>query len=270
MKRVTCSGIAAVALAMAVACTGNKNTSPSAPTPVTPTVTVSSITVTNTSSSSSGATFQLNAAARMSDGTMRDVTTSAVWETSNAALATVSPTGVLTVVGSGEVEVRATYQSTMGSLKILVSRPPSATKFALSGVVHEVAPAAKLVANVRVQITSGADTGTFVVTDSSGQFRFTNVSAGVISMDATKDGYELWRVTNLDMDQDRLLDVTLYPNPPTNAAGATATARCNDTTWSWASTRAEACTTAGGVAYGVCPGPMCDGRLQPGAVRSGG
>ena len=262
MKRVILSGFAGIALAMFVACSGNNQTSPSAPTP-TPGVTVSSLTITSATPSSSS--FQLTATARMSDGSTRDVTTAAAWESSNTSLATVSSTGVLTVVGSGEVEARATYQSVMGALKILVTRPPAT--FVLSGVVREVAPAAKLVTGVRVAITGGANTGTFVVTDSSGQFRFSTVSAGVVAMEATKDGYELWRVTNLEMDRDRLLDVTVYPDPPSNAAGAPATARCNDGTWSWAAVRAEACPANGGIAYGVCPGPLCDGRLQPSAGR---
>jgi hypothetical protein len=263
MKRVTLFGVISVALAVLVACSGNKDTSPTAPTPA-PGVTVSSVTISNTFVTVS--MFQLNAAARMSDGSTRDVTSSARWETSNAALATISSNGLLTVVGSGEVEARATYQSVMGTLKILVTRPTAATTFTLAGVVREVAPAAKLVSNVRVVITAGADTGAFVVTDANGQFRFSSLSAGVIAMEATRDGYELWRVANLDMDQDRVLDMTLYPKPPTNAAGARATARCNDGTWSWATTRAEACSANGGVAYGVCPGPLCDGRLQPSVV----
>jgi hypothetical protein len=263
MKRVTVSGVAAVAVGLLVACSGTNNTTPSAPTPTptpTPTVTVSSLTITSAPASST--TFQLTATARMSDTTTRDVTTLAAWETSNAALATVSPTGVLTVVGSGEIEARATYQGVMGTVKMVVTPSPGPS-FVLSGVVREVAPAAKLVSGVRVSITAGPNAGRFVVTDSSGQFGFTQVSAAVIAMEATKDGYELWRVTNLDMDRDRSLDVTLYPDPPSNAAGAVATARCNDGTWSWASVRSDACTANGGIAYGVCPGSLCDGRLEP-------
>ena len=53
------------------------------------------------------------------------------------------------------------------------------------------------------------------------------------------------------------VDLWLAPTPPKDATGATATARCNDGTWSWAQTRAEACTAAGGIAYPVCPGTMC-------------
>jgi hypothetical protein len=256
MKRITQFGVVSVALLMLVACSGNKDTSPTAPTP-SPGVTVTSVTISNTSKTSS--TLQLGAVARMSDGSTRDVTTSALWQTSNAALATISSTGMLTVVGSGEVEARATYQAVVGTLKLVVTAS-AANTFTLVGVVREVAPAAKLVSDVRVVITAGADAGASVVTDASGQFRFNALSAGVIAMEATKDGYELWRVANLDMDENRALDVTLYPKPPANASGARATARCNDGTWSWATTRTEACPANGGMAYGVCPGPLCDGH----------
>ena len=67
-------------------------------------------------------------------------------------------------------------------------------------------------------------------------------------------------VTNLTMDRDREIDLELFPTPPLNPAGASATARCVDGSWSWAATRGDACTANGGVVYGVCPGPMCDGR----------
>jgi hypothetical protein len=254
MKRVALSAFAGAALAVFAACSGNKATSP---TP-TPTVTVSSVTIANTSSTSSP--FQLVAMARMSDGATRDVTTAAVWQTSNAALATVSSTGVLTVVGSGEVEVRATYQSVLGTLKILVSRPPAPMAFALSGVVREVPPTLKVVPGTRVEITAGPATGRVAMADDAGIFRFDNLAAGIVSMQATAAGYQLWRITNLSIDRDLVLDVTMYLTPPTDATGASATGRCKDGMWTWAQHRAEACVQNEGLAYGVCPGPLCDGQ----------
>ena len=127
-------------------------------------------------------------------------------------------------------------------------------------MVTEGAPTNGPLANARVAITAGVDAGTFGVTDAKGAFRFNTVTAGVISMEATKDGYLLWRVTNLTIDHDREISLELFPTPPLNAAGASATARCGDGSWSWAATRAEACLVNGGVVYGVCPGALCDGR----------
>jgi hypothetical protein len=59
----------------------------------------------------------------------------------------------------------------------------------------------------------------------------------------------------------------MYPTPATNPSGATATARCKDGTWTWATTVAEACTANGGILYGVCPGALCAATRSIGAIR---
>jgi hypothetical protein len=252
-KRMCLSAVASVTLMMIAACAGSSNTA--APSTPTPTSSVSALTVTSVAASST--TFQLSAMARMSDGTSRDVTSSAVWASSNAGLATVSSAGLLTVVGSGEVEVRAIYQTVLGSLRIVVTHPPSQTRYTVSGVSREAAPTSRVLADLRIEFTAGPDAGTVVMSDAGGFFSVT-LTPGLISMQATKDGYEIWRVANLTMDQNRVFDITMYLNPPRNPAGSIATARCGDGTWSWAQTRASACTENGGVAYGQCPGPICE------------
>jgi hypothetical protein len=253
MKRIFGLNFAIFTVALLAACSGDKTGSPSSPT----TGTVAAVTVASTATSASS--FQMTATARMADGSTRDVTTASTWTTSNASLATISSAGLLTVVGAGEVNVSATYQNVAGTLKILVSGPPPVSRFSLSGIIREVAPVQRAVANARVEIVGGADAGAFVTSDAVGFFRFNTVSAGVVAVQATKDGYQAWRITNLSIDGDRSLDVAFFPTPPANASGATATARCNDGTWSWAPTRTDACTATGGVAYGVCPGPLCNG-----------
>jgi hypothetical protein len=250
MKSLIASGAAGVALLMLTACANN-----STPTSPSTTATVSSIAVTSTVMSTT--VLQMKATASLSDGTTRDVTSASTWVTSNASVAVVSASGQVTILSSGDVDVRATYQSVTGTMKLALAQ-----KFAVSGVVTEGAPTTGPLANVKILITSGVDTGAVVLTDAKGTFRFNTITAGVISMDATKDGYLLWRVTNLTIDHDRELDLELFPTPPVNAAGANATARCGDGTWSWAPTRGEACTANGGVIYGVCPGPLCDGRFR--------
>jgi hypothetical protein len=252
-KRIGLSVVASVVLMMIAACAGSSNTT--APTTPTPTSSVSAVTVTSVVSSSS--TFQLSATARMSDGTARDVTSSAVWASSNASLAVVSSAGLLTVVGSGDVEVRATYQSVLGTLRILVTQPPPQAKYSVSGVSREAAPTGRVLPDLRIEITAGLDSGTVVMSDAGGFFNFT-LAPGLISMQATKDGYEIWQIGNLTMDQNRAFDITMFLNPPTNSADSIATARCADGTWSWAQTRARACTENGGIAYGQCPGPICE------------
>jgi hypothetical protein len=129
--------------------------------------------------------------------------------------------------------------------------------FTLSGVAREVSPGSKILSAVRVAITGGPDTGIAATSDPGGQFRFASVSATRVSLEATRDGYQVWRMTNLMIDGDKQIEVVMYPTPPTNAAGETATGRCKDSTWTWTSSIPNACTDHGGLAYGVCPGPMC-------------
>ena len=88
------------------------------------------------------------------------------------------------------------------------------------------------------------------------------VASGEVEVRATYQSV-LWRLSNLTVDYDFTSDVFLYPTPPTNAAGASATARCRDGTWSWAQARADACKANGGVIYTVCPGVLCDALLRP-------
>jgi len=254
MKHTCLSGIASLATVMLVACGGNNNTNPVSPTPTpNPSVAVSAITV--TSAPASATTIQLTATARFSDNTSRDVTAAAAWTTSNASLATVSSSGLLTAIGTGDVDVRAVYQGVTGVLKLPVTGP--VPRFALAGLVQEVRPNFRVVSNVRIELISGPDAGTFVNTDDTGFFRLSNLS-GLVSFQATKDGYQLWRLENLTMDRDKEVQIVIFPTPPANAAGALATARCTDGTWSWARTRAEACVDNGGIIYGVCPGVLCE------------
>ncbi len=135
---------------------------------------------------------------------------------------------------------------------------PTPQMIVLTGAVVEVPPSKQPVPGARVEIATGPNAGRFMMTDSTGVFRLVDLAPATITVIVRKDGYQLWQITNLALTADRRQDVSLFPTPPTNTAGATATARCNDGTWSWAQTRAEACTANAGVAYGVCPGVLCD------------
>jgi hypothetical protein len=201
-------------------------------------------------------TFQLSADARMSDGSSRDVTTSARWESANTAIAIVSSTGFVTSVAAGEVEIHATYEGVIGSLRLATARPAGPSAFAVSGIVREASPNAHPLAGVRLQITAGPDFGKTTTTASDGSFRFPLLTRGLMGMEASKEGFLLWRIGNWIVDEDKQLTVSLYPIPPTDAAGVTATARCNDGSWSWAKLTMLACADAG-IAYVVCPGPLC-------------
>lgn len=134
-----------------------------------------------------------------------------------------------------------------------------ASTFLLSGIAHEVAPNAHALAGVRVAITAGPQAGTTVMSDTMGVFRFPALSDGTIGVEASRDGYLIWKVSNWPLQGDRAIEIALFPTPPANAAGVLATARCNDGSWSWDTSPALACA-ASGVAYDVCPGPFCDQR----------
>ena len=264
MKRV-CLGTATLALTVLVGCSGKSVDNPVTPSPSLPTTpgpAVTALVITNQSVNDT--TKQMTATARFADGTSRDVTTSSTWVSSNTSIATISSSGMLTILSNGEVDVRADFQGTAASLHLVLTRPPDPrTRFTLSGVAHEVTPGTQVLGNARITITTGPDTGTAVTTDASGQFRFASVSASRVSLEATRDGFQLWRMTNLTIDKDTRIEVVMYPTPPTNAAGQTATGRCKDSTWTWSTSIPDACTDHGGLAYGVCPGPMCGAPLKP-------
>jgi Big-like domain-containing protein len=225
-------------------------TAPSAPAAATLTA------VAITSASISPSSFQLSAQAHFSDGTSKDITTIARWESTNTSIAVVSATGLVSGISAGEVDVHATYQSMTASTHVQIARPDGPSTFMLSGVVKEVPPGTHALGNVRIAIMAGPDFGTVISSDSNGAFRFTRLSRGVISVEASKDGFVIWKISNWLLDRDRQLEISLFPVPPTNSDGVTATARCLDGSWSWEKREMLACADSG-LAYVVCPGPLC-------------
>src|SRR5262249_7493713 len=195
MTRLSLSATGLAATLTLAACAGNTGSSPASPTPPpTSSATVSSVTV--TTPSATGSTFQLSATARFTDATSRDVTAIATWSTSNVLIASVSATGLVTVVGSGQVEFRAIYQSVAGSLAMMLT-----PGFALSGAVQEVGPDPHAMSGVRLEIVGGPGNGRVATSDAGGSFSFGGVT-GVVALEATKAGYLPWRVSNLTIDHD--------------------------------------------------------------------
>jgi hypothetical protein len=248
-------GIAA--MAFAAGCGSNSPTTLS-PTPSSATVTSVIVTAVSPLASS----FQAIATAHFSDNTTRDVTSGAQWASSNPSAATVASTGMVTVVGSGDVELRATYQTVTGSLRLAVVWAPRPA-VALSGVVREVAPNEHAVAGARVDIVAGLDAGKFVLSDQNGNYQFTGITQGTVRVTATMTGYQVWQSNDITLTADAKEDAWLVLIPPKDASGVTATARCKDGTWSWSTDPVAACAANGGTAYVVCPGPLCpNSRLK--------
>jgi Carboxypeptidase regulatory-like domain/Bacterial Ig-like domain (group 2) len=147
--------------------------------------------------------FQLTAMARLVDGSMLDVTGRATWQSSNTQLATVSSTGVVTVVGTGDVDLQATYQSVSGSIRVFVSHPTTA---AMTGHVVEAGPDARPVAGARVQILEGSN----ALSDDRGAFALRGIPMGRVIIEVSKAGYETWS-NMLDLENDVDLTVPLTP-----------------------------------------------------------
>jgi len=103
--------LVAVALAALVAgCNGDSPTAPGGGS----NLTVQSLRLQGDLMVSEGSTSQLSAIATMSNGTTQNVTNQATWTSSNALIATVSATGLLTGVGSGTADITATYRGQSG------------------------------------------------------------------------------------------------------------------------------------------------------------
>jgi hypothetical protein len=84
------------------------------------------VTITGTGSlTTAGQTSQLNATAMLTDGTTRNVTTTATWQSSSPAVATVSNAGLVTAVAAGTTTITATYQAKSGTFNITVTGPPA-------------------------------------------------------------------------------------------------------------------------------------------------
>jgi hypothetical protein len=261
MKRVCLGLTATIALATLVACGSKSTDSPTAPSlPATPGATVTTLVVTN--QPANGNSIQMIATARMSDGSSQTVTNAATWESSNPAIATISSAGMLTVLANGSVDVRAMYQGVLGSLTVPLTRAPDQNaRYTLSGLAREVSPEPRILGDVRITITEGPDAGMTVSSDAGGQFRFASVAGARVSLEASRGGYQLWRMTNLTVDANKQIEVVMFPNPPVNSSGEMATGRCKDSSWTWETSVLNACSAHGGLAYGVCPGPMCGAPL---------
>jgi hypothetical protein len=177
-KRDFSDNFVAVVLAVAIgsaAC--GRSSNPTAPT-TTITATVASVTV--TSGARTASTLQLAASARMSDGTVRDVTSVSAWQSSNAALATVSSAGVVTFFGSGDVDVRATYQNVSGTLHVVVANLP-VIGITISGPPSSPATSFQLTASARLADGSTQDVTRSAIWESS-DTSIATVTGGLVSV----------------------------------------------------------------------------------------
>lgn len=120
---------AMVVTAVLSACSGSPSTPTTTPTPTSAQATVVTVTISGTASLTAGQVSQFTATARMSDSTMQNVTSSVTWQSSNAGIATVSGTGLVTGVAIGTTTITATSQGKSGTLEVTVSTASVTTTF---------------------------------------------------------------------------------------------------------------------------------------------
>jgi hypothetical protein len=131
------------------------------------------------------------------------------------------------------------------------------TVFAVGGVVQSIEKPTRAIGGARIEIVQGANAGKFALSDDTGAFAIYGLTPGAATIQVSKSGYQAWASKNFDIEIDTKIAVELFPAPPANSSGASATGRCNDGGWTWATSQGEACMNDGGLAYGVCPGPFC-------------
>lgn len=163
--------------------------------------------------------------------------------------------GVVTIACSGTSQT-LTSPSQSATSGATVEPNDGMKHYAIGGMVVSVEKPSRSLSDARVDVIAGANAGASTVSDSSGTFALMGLTPGTLTLLISKAGFQTWMTRDLLLDSDAKVVAELFPIPPTNASGP-ATGRCNDGSWTWARTLPEACMNAGGIAYGVCPGPLC-------------
>ena len=140
------------------------------------------------------------------------------------------------------------------------STPATDTPFAVGGMIQSIEKPTRAVSGALIQIVQGPNSGKSATSDETGSFAIFGLTPGPAKLQVSKNGFLAWTSKDFVLQGDTKLAVELFPTPPTNASGA-ATGRCSDGSWTWARSRADACVNNGGLAYGVCPGPLCKSGL---------
>ena len=131
------------------------------------------------------------------------------------------------------------------------------TQFAVGGIVQSIEKPTRAVSGALIEVMQGPNVGKSAVSDDTGLFAIFGLTPGPANVRVSKNGFQTWASKDFDLQSDAKLAVELFPMPPTTSSGAVATGRCNDGSWTWTSSRGDVCVNNGGLAYGVCPGPLC-------------
>jgi hypothetical protein len=134
--------------------------------------------------------------------------------------------------------------------------------------------------NIAVSAFDSADVTQSTVTSANGTYSIAAVAFGVVAITASATGYQT-TTQSVTVTSDTQVNITLPRSPaggnnpgtlscngisvpavvacPNNGGTHAPTARCNDGTYSCSQSRGGTCSSHGGVACWVCPGPLCGG-----------
>jgi hypothetical protein len=134
-----------------------------------------------------GQTSQLTLEGTLSDGSKKDVTSTALWSSSNRNVVTVTAAGLAMAVDFGQASVQGSSMAAAKSSPNFVMNVLPEGTCILSERVTEGGNLP--VADVRVETIGGPMTDRAVMTDAAGSYAFNGVS-GVVQVRPTKDGYQ--------------------------------------------------------------------------------
>jgi len=166
------------ALAM---CACSSSSSPT-PAPSAPTPQAKSITVVGTPPTV-GTSSQFTAFAVLVDGSSSTVTSTAVWSSTNTAVATVAAGGMVTAAAQGSTNIVAAYGGASGVLTITVAAPSTAD---VTGAVSDSVTGGRI-AGATVTVSGVANRTT--TTDASGTYSIKAIPQGAISISVAASGY---------------------------------------------------------------------------------
>jgi hypothetical protein len=150
-----------------------------------------------------GETAQFQAIASQSDGSKRDVTAEASWESSNAKVLQVTAGGIATGVSSGMAVAYSRFEGKVGRHEVLVL--PRGTYRLMGRVLESGLP----ITGATVSVIAGRAAGLSATTDSDGGYALYGV-VDEIQIRASKEGYES-QVQSILVQAEQTFDFDLAP-----------------------------------------------------------
>jgi hypothetical protein len=183
-------------------------------------------------------------------------------------------TGTLSVNGDQSSGTNAISISGTGTV-------PTAT-YTLSGFVNDgTTGLSGRIANATVRVTDGANAGKSSVTDSSGAYSISGLTAGTFTISISITNFQT-STNSITLSSNTALDFSLArgssspapspsgPSPtpgpngdtcPASQAPSGSTAACKDGSFSQSQNRPGTCSSHGGVLCWICPGALCNGLI---------